>query len=83
MNKSSQDCVAVLSVLGRIQNMLVPEIIEVARPRHDRLLGIADNEVKKLPIFSLHAHGVFADAPPPPFLESEFLPDRVKIDPRD
>ena len=79
MDEPAQERVAIPGVFCRIQNVLMPKIVEVMRPGHNGFPGIGCDKIQELTIFRLHAIRAPANAPPPTLLEGEFLPDAVKI----
>ena len=54
MNESAHDALTIARVFGGVQNVLMPEIIQVLRPGNDRLARVRRDEKEKLAIFVLH-----------------------------
>lgn len=58
MDELAEDVLAVLLILAGIENVFVPHIVDVLSPRHDRLIGIAGNQVQESPVFGFDLVGV-------------------------
>src|SRR5690348_8512614 len=83
MDERAEDLVAVASVFGSVEDVLVPEIVERARPRHHRFPRMGDDQIEELAIFTFDAAGVpAAKSPEPPLFELELPPHRLQIERR-
>src|SRR5258708_23976696 len=79
MDEVPDDGLAVLRVPGGVENVLVPEVVEILRPRHDGFARVARNEVKELAVLLLDAIRAVPDLPPPPLPGGEFRLDAAQI----
>lgn len=81
VNHFTKDRHAVLLILPSIENMTVPEVIEILRLRNNCLSRIASNHIQEVPVipFDLERFIRMPELPPPTLLREELLADRGKI----
>lgn len=79
MNEFAEQKLAISLVLQSIQNVLMPEIVQVLRPRDDRSTSVVGDQKQELPILFFNLIGTVIDPPPEAFSGAELLLHRGEI----